>query len=151
MSCLHSCFGFLCVLPLWDFWCRWKNQFVCLFLFLHSLLVIILELKSQICSNSHGISIQLENFYDIFMKYWSILGKSKFQLVPFCLEFLEPTRSSILLYWNLTQAKMVKKQNDKKTIKIKDQFIPQIIHVSYSFPNVIFLFVTFFFSSEIVP
>ena len=39
---------------------------------------------------------------------------------------------------------MVKKQNDKKTIKIKDQFIPQIIHVSYSFPNVIFLFVTFF-------
>ena len=46
---------------------------------------------------------------------------------------------------------MVKKQNDKKTIKIKDQFIPQIIHVSYSFPNVIFLFVTFFFSSEIVP
>ena len=39
---------------------------------------------------------------------------------------------------------MVKKQNDKKTIKIKDQFIAQIIHVSYSFPNVISLFVTFF-------
>ena len=46
---------------------------------------------------------------------------------------------------------MIKKQNDKKTIKIKDRCIPQIIHVSYSFPNVIFLFVTFFFSPEIVP
>ena len=36
------------------------------------------------------------------------------------------------------------KKNDKKTIKIMDQYIPQIIHVSYSFPDVIFLFVTFF-------
>ena len=59
-----------------------KNQFVCLFLFLHSLLVIISELKSQICSNSQGISIQLENFNDIFMKYWS-LGEKQISTFPF--------------------------------------------------------------------